>query len=132
MGAWGSGPFDNDDASDWVEALEEAADFETVRQALNVEHTAYLEAPEGSIALAAAEVVAAAIGRPRMSLPDSVTTWIESHRSSVSEADTGLALTAVSRVVGDRSELPELWDGDTEWSGEIANLQERLNQRLAP
>lgn len=30
MGAWGHGPFDNDDAGDWVWELEESEDFSVV------------------------------------------------------------------------------------------------------
>jgi hypothetical protein len=48
MGTWGSGPVDNDDASDWVYDLAEASDFEIVRRSLGVAHVMYLEAREGS------------------------------------------------------------------------------------
>jgi Domain of unknown function (DUF4259) len=35
MGAWGAGPFENDDASDWVYELEEAPDLNFVRDVLS-------------------------------------------------------------------------------------------------
>ena len=63
MGAWGTGPFDDDNASDWVWELQEADDWRVVEQALrgaaDVDATTYLEAPDGQIAWAAAAVVAA-------------------------------------------------------------------------
>ena len=66
MGAWGVGPFENDDASDWVYQLEGAEDLELVRGTLEAAANpqGYLEAPTCSEALAAAEVVAALSGRP--------------------------------------------------------------------
>ena len=61
MGAWDNGPFDNDEAADFIEDLAEAPDWRTVVRIL--EHVTraagYLEAPEGEMAVAAAAIVAA-------------------------------------------------------------------------
>jgi hypothetical protein len=73
MGAWGAGAFDNDDALDWLSELVDSPDFALGRAVLDVTALEYLEAPEGSAALAAAEVVAAARGHPAALLPDEVT-----------------------------------------------------------
>jgi hypothetical protein len=54
MGAWGAGAFDNDDALDWLSELGDSPDFALGRAALDVTALEYLEAPEGSAALAAA------------------------------------------------------------------------------
>jgi hypothetical protein len=128
MGAWGTGSFDNDDASDWIYELEESPDVAVVRRALDIRSAPYLEAPEGSTAIAAAEVVAAARGRPAASLPDSVTAWVAEHGSTVEESDVILAVAALDRVLADDSELRDLWavtDEDA-WRDAVHDLQRRL------
>ena len=128
MGAWGAGPFDNDDALDWLATLSASRDFAAGRQALNVAGEDYLEAPEGSTALAAAEVVAAALGHPAASLPDEVTAWVNSNASVVAPGDVAIALAAVERVRAGDSELRELWAdaaGD-EWLDGVQALRQRL------
>lgn len=69
MGAWASGPFDNDDAQDALQdVLELTADEATA--ALNtmmsavVDQDGYLEAPDMSAAIAAACIVAISRGAP--------------------------------------------------------------------
>ena len=57
MGAWGSGPFENDDACDWLDELADSG-VAALREALALADAAdYLEAPDGSVVVAAAEVV---------------------------------------------------------------------------
>ena len=54
MGAWGSGPFENDDAVDWVGELYEGGGLDTCRSALRVALTDnYLEMYVGAAAIAA-------------------------------------------------------------------------------
>jgi hypothetical protein len=69
MGAWGFQAFENDDALDWLEELE-VGGAEVVRQGLNAVADGYIEAPDGSVAVAAAEITAAAQGIPHGDLPE--------------------------------------------------------------
>ena len=68
MGAWGFGSFDNDDAADFLADATESGDLSLVRGALDnvLTSTEYVEAPDASQAIAAAEIVAAALGRPTL------------------------------------------------------------------
>lgn len=130
MGAWGAGSFENDDASDWVYDLEASADEAVVRGALEAAASAgtdYLEAPDASIAVGAAELVAAARGFPASTLPDAVRAWVAEHGAGVSDELVALARGAVARV-GAESELSELWDeaGDPSWRVAIDDLAARL------
>ncbi len=130
MGAWGVGPFENDDAGDWVWQLEEAEDLGLVQGALEsaAEPDGYLESPASSEALAAAEVVAALAGHPAPDLPDGVRDWVSAHPMTVSPDLRSLARSAVARVASD-SELQELWadsDQGDEWQGRLEELQGRL------
>lgn len=133
MGAWGVGPFDNDDAGDWIWQLEEAEDLALVQGAL--EAAAHpdgdLESSPSSEALAAAEVVAALAGHPALDLPDEVQNWVSAHRATVSPDLRALALAAVERITSD-SELQELWaesDEGGDWSKRVEELRGRLGTR---
>lgn len=67
MGAWGMGAFENDDASDWLAALDGAVPQRlrlTFERVTAIEPELYLEAPAASEAVAAAEVVTAMLGKP--------------------------------------------------------------------
>ncbi len=134
MGAWGSDSFENDDASDWLADFCDAPDKELILNALStvaeMDAAAYLEAPECSVGIAAAEVVAAMKGAPSSSLPNdakhcSSGLGIKSDPSMVS-----LALKAIERIKTN-SELKELWDeaeNPDEWHQAVANLEARLKQ----
>jgi hypothetical protein len=131
VGAWSGESFGNDDAQDWAADLVASGDREVVRETL--ERVAsfaaddYLEAPEGSMALAAAEVVAAAAGRPRTSDPDAehALEWVAEHPEVASLAP--LARKAVDRVTAQNSELRELWAEDPAvWAGPVEDLRGRL------
>ncbi len=65
MGAWEVGNFGNDDASDWVDDLEDASGTKLLIQAFAaVEKTDYAESPDCCVALAAAETIATTNGHP--------------------------------------------------------------------
>ena len=129
MGTWGHGPFDNDDAGDWVWSLEESDDFSVLQKTLDGIVNAggvYLESPACCEALAAAEVVAALLGRPTTELPDEVRSWIRGR--AVPPGLVGLAKQAVATIKA-KSELQELWQ-ETEdydvWSKSVVDLESRL------
>jgi hypothetical protein len=112
VGAWGSGPFDNDDAADFVDELD-GLDEGDRREALAAALTAaadeqdYLDGGVASIAVAAAALVAGG-----------------------EQDDLGeLAEQALVRVLGDDSELAELWaEGDeSAWVAEISKLRQALS-----
>jgi hypothetical protein len=130
MSAWAHGPFDNDDALDFIDDLAEAADWRTVVQILDhVTRTAgYLEAPEGQIAVAAAAIVAASVGDVTI-LPDNHRE-LKAALGAPPEGAVVLARSALARVVAPASELDELWqEGDDHdaWLTQIAALQSTLS-----
>jgi hypothetical protein len=128
MGAWGTSAFENDDAGDFLLDLTQAG-ADIVREALTTSNIeSYLEAPEGSIAVAAAEIVAASAGRPAADLPDEATDWVAAHAGHLGPTDVSLALAALARVSGEDSELAELWAEaeDPGWEQSIQDLAARL------
>lgn len=126
MGAWGAGTFDNDDALDWLDDLVDGAG-DAIRLALEATDAEQLEAPDASSALAAAEVVAAALGHPAAELPGEVSDWLEQNGTKSAAALAPLARQAVERVRAS-SELKELWEetDPSEWTAALDDLRKRL------
>ena len=127
MGAWGPGPFDNDDALDWIDDLVEGGAgsvYATLEVAADGDPP---EAPEASMALAAAEVVAAANGAPVRDLPGEVLDWLAEHAGALPADLVPLARRAVERVRRD-SELKDLWEetDPAAWYAALDDLLRRL------
>jgi Domain of unknown function (DUF4259) len=130
-GAWGVGSFENDDALDWVSELQRASGPQLLVSTLQRvdEKSKYIEAPDCSVALAAAEVVAAARGKPAASLPAEVTSWIARVQPNVDARLLEAARSAVTNCRdGKNSELRDLWlEGDGKaWLNDSARLLARL------
>lgn len=135
MGTWGAGPFENDEAVHWLAALVESPDaaplFEVLGAVADLAMDDELDAPESQLALAAAEVVAAARGCPAETLPIEASRWVGAHAEAGSRPLAILARRAVSRVAQD-SELKDLWDealDGRQWEQRVVNLLERLQDR---
>lgn len=133
MGAWGSGAFENDDALDAVDALVDGTfELDEVRDALD---GGYLEAAEGSVALALVDVALATLGRidPPAAL-DEVDIRLLS--TQLDDAAYELVLRAAERAVQpDGSELYELWeeageDELAEWRAAAVTSIEQLRAAI--
>ena len=128
MGAWGTGAFDNDDASDWVYELEKdgvAAIDSALRDAIEAPD---LSGPTDVNAIAAAEVVAAALGRPVPDLRADIAERAHALAKDVTPDHAAHARSAVERVLAG-SEVAELWGetgDDAEWRGLAQDLIQRL------
>jgi hypothetical protein len=149
MGTWGVRAFENDDAQDWIYGVADGRDAALVHEALSAAADAsYIDAQEGCEALAAAELVAAALGHPCAG-PDDATVAADGAGLAGDEAralatvielaeqlpglasHADLARRAVA-AVGDleRSEVYELWaqdDPPAEWLGAVDDLRQRLS-----
>lgn len=132
-GAWDTGPFDNDDALDWVWELTDSDDLSVVEDALQsaIDTSDYLEAPMGSMAVAAAEVVAALKGKPRAELPPEVSEWVKAREYVVKDDLAEAARKAVAEVKNaESSELAQLWSESDElaevWHADLRDLLQRL------
>ena len=116
MGANGAKSFENDDASDWVYDLTEANGPDLLSEAFAVvEKMDFADAPDSCIALAAAEVVAAAKGKPSVDLPDEVRTWLEDqeHLDAFKKLDKRAA--KVAKKIQAKSELRDQWEESDDW-----------------
>ena len=129
MGAWGHRSFENDGALDWLADLQ-VQGVRLIRRTLagvaRAKAKGWIDVDDAQAAIAAAEVIAAARGRPARGCPAEVTEWIASRRGALGPSYSPLARRAVEQV-RDRSELQELWEGSSRgWRRAIANLLERL------
>jgi len=131
MGAWGHKSFENDSALDWLGDLadgEKSLVGEALDAVTSADEDDYLEVDEASAALAAAELVAAALGKGDDRLNEDAAAWLEEHRAVAQGIGAARARKAVERVYK-ASELRELWDEngeDTEWHADVRELLARL------
>jgi hypothetical protein len=131
MGAWGAGAFQNDTAVDWVAQLQESSGDSLLRSAIEpaaaIDGGGLLDSGVAAIALAAAEVVAAAKGQPGGDLPETLSSWVAQFGSDVGDDLPIPARQAVERIAAS-SELKELWDeaGDNDWNEVVGDLRARL------
>jgi Domain of unknown function (DUF4259) len=128
MGAWGTAAFDNDDASDWVYELEKSGLAAVEAAIADALRATDLETPVDTNAIAAGEVVAAALGRPAATLPDDVQDVVERLAGMVTAEHARRARAAVEGVL-ESSELAELWaesDEEAAWRSGVEDLLVRL------
>jgi hypothetical protein len=130
MGVWSHAPFGNDDALDWADGLEGPEGLLHVEEALErvLKADGYLEAPEASEAVAAVEVLAKLLGKGTQSdsYARSADNWVKSVSVQPSPTILSKAGQALERVLGNDSELRELWQESgnaSEWQGSVKALQ---------
>lgn len=124
MGAWGLGPFDNDDAGDWIYLLE-ADGVTAIAAALDLDEGP-VEEPAASEAVAAAAVVGLALGLTVESVEE-VDDWMAGGDTDALASYGPAAAVALDRVLAG-SELAELHDeaGNDDWRQQVAVLRDGL------
>lgn len=129
MPGWGSGSFENEDAQKFLGALHSKQPEDLQILLAHAADHGYLEAPESSVAIVTAEVVATAKGHPPQTVPREIAEWVGKVEGAPSAEMSELARCAVERV-RTNSELKDLWleaEGLNEWSAGLRNLEERLS-----
>lgn len=132
MGTWGGGGFENDTAADFAAAVTSPEDIARVFAALPEDPTGPIAAEEAERIIAAAECVAALMGRPAAEIPAA----LEMRLKAFPAPDPVListAKSAVSRVLGN-SELLALWsESDARpFNRAVTSLIDRLNPDKQP
>jgi hypothetical protein len=133
MGTWGPLAFDNDDANDWAYGLDDVDDLSLVESAFDVVEGSedYLEAPDASNALAACEVLARLNGKSgyKNAYTETVDEWVAAHPLTPPPELLKRANAAIDRILGETSELKELWSDSDEtenWLTAVEDLRQRL------
>lgn len=122
MGVWDSGSFGNDTAMDFVADLQ---GFGTIHSTLSrfKDCKGAFNADDASIALAACDLLAAALGRPPADLPN-----VPNFENEDISDDLSKMVKSIIEHVRKNSELAELWaeDDNAEWQLAIDGLIARL------
>ncbi|MBK8994957.1 MAG: DUF4259 domain-containing protein [Myxococcales bacterium] len=134
MGAWDVGTFDNDTACDWAFELHGIEDLSVVRHAIEavlVTGSDYLDADHACEALAACEVIARLKGKwgEQNAHTEALDKWVRTHPLTPAPELVQHALEAIDRIVGQPSELRELWDESPDaakWHAAVAELRARV------
>jgi hypothetical protein len=130
VAGWGTGSFENDDAVEWVAHLSAVAPADLTQVLLQAaDHPGYLEAHDASVAVAAAEVVAALSGSPAAAVPSQIVEWTKKNPPVSTTELRAVAIRALERVRRS-SEVKDLWmeaDGLNDWTAAIQELQTRLS-----
>jgi hypothetical protein len=134
MGTWGIGSFENDDAGDFMIDLLDSGDLSLVREVLDnvLTSTEYVEAPDATLAIVAAEIVAAASGRPTLAAQreEGLADWLARIRPTIDADLATQARDALTRILADHSELRELWeetDDLHDWQAVVTELRSHLD-----
>ena len=129
MGAWSHEPFGNDTANDWAYELEETTDCSLLESAFDavLEEDDYIDSDVASEAIAAAEVVAKVLGRGTQNdaYTEKVDAWLSANRVDINADLRKKAKLALNRILGENSELCELWEESEEgalWKVSVQKL----------
>ena len=131
MGVQGPKSFQNEAAMEWVSELAEYTDLAGAAEAIDsvmADKADYLDADVCQEGVAAAEVVAAAAGKPAADLPDEVKAWI----GGKPKPDAALVAKTLEAMaaIREKSELREFWEDSEElagWNTAMDELKGRLD-----
>jgi len=133
MGAWSEDTFGNDTTCDWIGTFLDDPGLPAVRSAIEAVLKAddYLDSDEACECLGACEVIARLQGKygERNAYSADLDKWIEDNPTVVPDDLKVAADSAIERILGPDSELPELWDegGRSEnWHKAIDDLRQRI------
>lgn len=132
MGAWGAGPFDNDDAGDFADTVAVRGGIAAIKSAFDQVFAAdYVEAPLAWEAVAGADIIAMLAGRPgdKTDYPESIQAWAKKAAHTPSATQMEDARRALDRILAPQSELLELWTDSDEleaWKASLEDIKRRL------
>jgi hypothetical protein len=114
VGAWGDGPFDNDEAADWCDVLDSAPPSERgallrTTLATAASNTGYLAYVDAAGAIAAAAIVASQMpGGAPVTTPYAPHFLLAGEALELDDDVPELAAEALARILGDESEWRDL------------------------
>jgi hypothetical protein len=133
MGAWAEDAFGNDSGCDWAGDFSDSPSMEKVEEAIDlaIDSEEYLDSDEACDALIACEIVARLKGNwgEKNAYSEAIDKWVESTSIVPSSALISKAECAIVRILGEDSELKELWDEDgknEKWHFEMDSLRSRV------
>ncbi|VTU34992.1 hypothetical protein H6CHR_04332 [Variovorax sp. PBL-H6] len=133
-GAWGEGAFDNDAAQDFLAECARSTDATVVAQAIDMALTAsFVDADDGAAAVAAAELIASALGSNGAAPKTRVAPCLSATPPEQLRALAPRAAQAMVRVTEPASsELAQQWaeEKPNRWTASVQRLAARLRNSL--
>lgn len=133
MGAWDAGAFDNDSAADFAyqfEELDREGGLELIVGAIDdvLAEEEYLDSDFAVMALVACEAIARLAGQGGEQSPysEALDQWVAEYPGAVDKDVAQRGLAAIERILGDDSELAELWEGSPKWLAAMDDLKRRV------
>jgi hypothetical protein len=133
MGAWSENAFGNDIACDWAGDFVDDPGLDRIRSALDavLKTDGYLDSDPACECLVACEIIARLQGRwgLRDSYSADIDTWVTANPTAISRDLQDAAIAAIDRILGEDSELVELWDDggpNSEWHEAMDDLRNRV------
>ncbi|RFS22047.1 DUF4259 domain-containing protein [Chitinophaga silvatica] len=130
MGAWGTRNFENDGSQDWIFDLMENRDgglvTDTMARIINNHET--LEVGDCEEALAAAELVAALVGKPSEDFPENPLDQLDILNLIATRTLRNQAIAAVNKIVAG-SEMKNYWEQEGSLDSWVA-VEQGLIKRL--
>ena len=133
MGAWGMGVFDDDTSCEVIEdAMDENVPVsDLVKKALSSSEEEYIEYTECHEIIVAAAMTNALINKVTYEGIDNLDNWLSKQAAESVVPFKGKLANALSRVLGESSELNELWaeneDDYPKWKGNLEAIVLGLN-----
>ena len=128
MGAWGSGPFDNDGAADLLGETNGSAPAlaEVLRRVTDAPADEYLDVDDGQHAIAVCELVALGFGYGKLEKTPAKARAVV-RKLGPDESLRVLAIKALPRIRDRKhSEIASLWEHDPAFDAGLADLLARL------
>ncbi|SAI13291.1 Uncharacterised protein [Bordetella ansorpii] len=141
MGTWSHQPFGNDAAHDWVTGIVGEGHLAYLEDTLDAvladpDDDGDIDAGDAQFAVAAAEVIAASLGRgtmPAEEYPDAIVAWLVALKGQPVKALQAKAVQVLDAIIEPgTSELADLWEesGDETWLESIARLRAAVSAGL--
>lgn len=133
MGAWGSGIYENDEALDFIEELKESSDaYGLMEKTLQEVYASdYIEVDAGGAGLVVADIIVSVLNHSTTEIEnEDLQDWLETNKSLEVQSLKELALLALEKILGEESELNQLWEENEEeyptWREQVENLARNL------
>ncbi|MEO1858062.1 MAG: DUF4259 domain-containing protein [Rubritalea sp.] len=123
MAAWGTKTFEEDTANDWIQELIDSEDArEFLIESLTTD-PGYIEVDQAALVLAASETLIALLDEPRAGVPGELVDWVGDNECDDVSDLPEVALPALARVLGDESELREIWSDSEDFDEWLENVE---------
>lgn len=130
MGAWGAKTFEDDHNLDWLGDLVDEKPLPFLKECLNLDGLDYLEYMHCTGVLCSAVMIDGLLNGPADDMPEEALEWLKSNKKLKVASLVPSAIEGLERVLGDDSEMNDLWRENKKlypkWKKSVLDLTSRL------